>query len=150
MSDRTQPPSWPSPRGPWHEVEDVTRLYDQGKPWCAAAAGHPTDAQDYPEVDRHIPWNECRTLTSYFDGPRRNLTGADVELEVYAAAPYQFGALRDAALPGKPRIVIESYVDAPGEEPVRVSLPLGEALRLSSRIVQLVDLVSAPGVLAGR
>jgi hypothetical protein len=144
MPDRTQPPSWPSPRGPWHEVEDVTRLFDQGKPWCVGAAGHPVDEDDYPEVDRHIPWNECRTLTSHFDRSRRDLTGANIELELYAAASYQFGTLREAALPDEPRIVIESYVDARGEEPVRVSLSLGDALRLGRRITQLVDLVSVP------
>lgn len=143
MSNRTQPPNWPNSRGPWPEVEDVTRLFDQGRPWCAAAAGHP-GADDYPNVDRHVPWDECRTLTSYFDGARRDLTGTPVGLEVYAAVPYQFGALREAAQPAEARIVLESYIDAPGEEPVRVSLALGEALLLSRRIDQLVDFVSGP------
>lgn len=59
------------------------------------------------------------------------------------AAPYQFGALRDEALSDEPRIVIESYVDESGEEPVRLSLALGEALHLGRRIAQLVDLVTA-------
>jgi hypothetical protein len=149
MSNRTQPPSWPSPRGPWPEVEDVTRLFDQGKPWCATAVGHPGPDDDYPDVDRHVPWDECRTVTSYFDSARRDLTGTAVGLEAYAASPYQFGALRETAQPTEPRIVLESYIDSPGEEPVRVSLALGDALLLSRRIGQLVDLVSNPAATVG-
>jgi hypothetical protein len=53
--------------------------------------GEPDDG--YPDVDRHVPWNECRTLTSYFDGARQDLHGPPIDLEVYAAAGYQFGAL---------------------------------------------------------
>jgi hypothetical protein len=50
------------------------------------------------------------------------LAGPIVELKAYAASPYQFGVLREEAQPAEPRIVLESYVDAPGEEPARVSL----------------------------
>jgi len=47
-------------------------------------------------------------------------------------------------IPAETRIVLETYVDQPGEEPTRISLPLGEALRLSRRLTQLIDQVSAP------
>ncbi len=142
MSDRTQPPNWPSPRGPWPEVTDTSRLFDHGKPWCSTAHSHPEPEDGYPDVNRHVPWNECRTLVSYFDGARHDLSGTPAGLELYAAAVFQFGTLRREALPGETRIVLETYVDEPGQEPVRVSLPVGEALRLARRIGQLVNLVS--------
>jgi hypothetical protein len=41
MPDRTDPANWPSIRGPWHEVTDISRLYDFGMPWCVHAARHP-------------------------------------------------------------------------------------------------------------
>lgn len=144
MSDRTQAPNWPTPRGPWPEVSDTSRLFDHGKPWCATAHAHPEADDGYPDVDRHVPWNECRTLPSYFDGARQELHGPPIDLELYAAAGYQFGALRGEASPAETRIVLEVYADRPGEEPTRVSLPLGEALRLSRRITQLIDHVSIP------
>lgn len=143
MGNRTQPPNWPSPRGPWPEVTDASRLFDHGKPWCATAHGHPEPEDGYPDPDRHVPWNECRTLVSYFDGARHDLSGAPVELELYAAAAFQFGTLRSEAFRPDSRIVLESYVDQEGHEPVRVSLPAGEALRLARRITQLVDLVAS-------
>ena len=142
MSDRTQPPNWPSPRGPWPELTDINQLFDHGKPWCATAHGHPEPDDGYPDPDRHVPWNECRSLVSYFDGARRDLSGPRMELEVYAAAAFQYGRLRSEALPQETRIVLDAYVDAPGEEPLRLSLPVGEALRLGRRLGQLVDLVT--------
>ena len=147
MSHRTQPPNWPSPRGPWHEVAGTGRLFDHGKPWCATAYGHPEPDDGYPDSDRHVPWNECRTLISSFDGARRDLNGGPLELELYAAAAFQFGSLRSKALPSETRIVLEAYADEPGQEPIRVSLATGEALRLARRITQLVDLVSGSLVL---
>jgi hypothetical protein len=141
MSDRTQPPNWPSSRGPWPEVTDASRLFDHGKPWCATAHGHPEPDDGYPDPDRHVPWNECRTPVSYFDGTR-DLSGTPVTLELYAAAAFQFGVPRNEALPAETRIVLEAYVDEPGQEPMRVSLPAGEVLRLARRITQLVDLVA--------
>jgi hypothetical protein len=77
-----------------------------------------------------------------FDGVLRDLAGPAAELELYAACPYQFGALRDLAVRPEPRVVIETYVDVLGEESTRVSLPIGEALLLGRRIAQLVDAVS--------
>jgi hypothetical protein len=142
MAHRTQPPNWPNLRGPWHEVTAASRLFDHGKPWCATAHGHPEPDDGYPDPDRHVPWNECRTLVSYFDGVRLDLHGMQVELELYAAAVFQFGALRSEALPTETRIVLEPYVDQPGHEPIRISLPVGEALRLARRITQLVDLIA--------
>jgi len=144
MSDRTQPPNWPSPRGPWPEVTDGSRLFDHGKAWCATAHGHPEPDDGYPDPDRHVPWNECRSVVSYFDGARQGIDGARLELELYVAAAFQFGALRSEAAPSEARIVLEAYVDEPGQEPMRVSLPAGEALRLARRMAQLVDLVDGP------
>ena len=59
MSDRIDPSSWPSPRGPWPQVSDLSRLYDHGQPWCVNAAAHPDLNDGYPDPDRHLPWHEC-------------------------------------------------------------------------------------------
>ena len=142
MSHRTQPPNWPSSRGPWPEVAGIDRLFDHGKSWCATAQGHPEPDDGYPDSDRHVPWNECRTLISSFEGARRDLHGGPLELELYAAAAFQFGTPRGEALPDETRVILEAYGDEPGQEPFRVSLPAGEALRLARRIAQLVDLIS--------
>ena len=40
MTDRIHPPAWHSPRGPWPEVKDLSRLFDHGWPGVNAAA-HP-------------------------------------------------------------------------------------------------------------
>ena len=74
----------------------------------ATAHGHPEPDDGYPDPDRHLPWNECRTLVSYFDGARRHVDGAPLELELYAAAVFRFGTLRTAALPGETRIILEA------------------------------------------
>jgi hypothetical protein len=142
MSHRTQPPNWHSSRGPWPEFTDINRLFDHGKSWCATAHGHPGPEDGYPDPDVHVPWNECRTPISSFTGARRDLNGALLELELYAAAAFQFGSLRSKALPSDTRVVLEAYADEPGQEPIRVSLSAGEALRLARRMTQLVDLVS--------
>lgn len=41
MTDRIHPPAWHSPRGPWPEVNDLSRLFDHGWPGCVNAAAHP-------------------------------------------------------------------------------------------------------------
>lgn len=80
---------------------------------------------------------------------QRELSGQGHGLDIYAAAAFQFGELRSSAtnlhLPA--RIVLEYYPDVAGAEPadaIRFSLPVGEALRLSRRIAQVVDLVTVP------
>ena len=94
MSDRIDPSTWPSLRGPWHEVEDLTRLYDHGRAWCAGAAGHPDHNGGYPDPDRHLPWHECRTVETYLEHARRDLHGREVDLSVYGATRFRFGEPR--------------------------------------------------------
>jgi hypothetical protein len=147
MAETTQPPNWPSPRGPWPDVTDSTRLFDHGAWWCVNRAGHPDPEDGYPDVDRHTPWDECHSITGSFTGVRADVTGPPLELELYAAAPFRFGCLRAAATDTSitPRVVFECYSDG-GSEPaeLRFSLPLGEALRLARRLEHLVDEVSYP------
>lgn len=148
MSDRTETASWPDPEGPWHRVTDSSRVFDHGRPWCAGAAGHPTEEREYPNADLHLPW-ECRSFTTSFEGVVQELSGPAVELEVYAAAPFRFGEIRTSELPhDQARIVLEAYaLEQPDaergwSEAARWSLPLGEAIRLGRRLGQLVDLVT--------
>jgi hypothetical protein len=146
MSDRTETASWPDPEGPWHRVTDGSRVFDHGRPWCAGAAGHPTEARDYPNADLHLP-QECRSLTTSFDGVVQDLSGSAAELEVYAAAPFRFGEIKTSDhTDDSARIVLEYYAqEAAGEYELTVarwSLPLGEALRLGRRLGQLIDLVT--------
>lgn len=147
MAETTQPENWPSPRGPWPDVTDSTRLFDHGAWWCVNRAGHPDPDDGYPNVDRHTPWHECHSITGSFAGVRADLTGPPLELELYAAAPFRFGCLRAAVTDPStsPRVVLECYSDG-GAEPheLRFSLPLGEALRLARRLEHLVDEVSYP------
>jgi hypothetical protein len=152
MPEHTQPRNWPCPRGPWHEVLDLSRLHDYGQPWCADVTGHPGPQRDYPDPETHQPWDECRTLSTSFLGARVDLGGPPLALELYAAAPYQFGALRDEAASVLPRIVLDCYSDpgTPEVAEMRFSLPLGEALRLARRITQMVDLVTMPPFVADR
>ena len=63
MKEPTQP-DWASPRGPWHEVTDHTRIYDTGAHWCADSAGHPDREHGYPHPYLHFPYDECRTPPS--------------------------------------------------------------------------------------
>lgn len=56
MAETTQPPNWSSPRGPWPDVTDITRLFDHGAWWCVNRAGHPDPDDGYPDVERHTPW----------------------------------------------------------------------------------------------
>lgn len=162
MVETTQPLNWPNPRGPWPDVTDTTRLFDHGAWWCANRAGHPdlddpdpdnTDPNDpdpdngYPDVDRHMPSDECRAVAGSFANVRADLTGPPLELELYAAAPFRFGCLRASVteLSTTPRVVFECYSDGRTESnELRFSLPLGEALRLARHLEHLVDEVSCP------
>jgi hypothetical protein len=142
MSDRTNPASWPNPRGPWHEVGDLTRVYDHGMPWCLNAAGHPDSSGGYPEPAIHLPADECRTAGLYLDGVTRELTGPGCGLEVYAAHQFRFGELRATAGRPSTRIVVDFFDDSGSVSSARYSLTLGESLRLARRLSQLVDLVT--------
>lgn len=148
MSDRTETGSWPDPEGPWHRVTDNSRVFDHGRPWCAGAAGHPTEEHEYPNADLHLP-SECRSFATSFEGVVQDLSGQAAEVEVYAAAPFRFGEMRTTDLTDDSvRVVLEYYAPALESEHevavVRWSLPLGEALRLGRRLAQLVDLVTDP------
>src|SRR6185503_15550393 len=141
MSEPTQPASWPNARGPWYEVTDDRRLYDGGFFWCAMASGHPDYNSGYPNHERHQLAFECRSLSTGFSGVRVDLRGPSRELEVYAAAPFQFGQLRGSDTATQARIVLECYSDT---SCLRFSIPAGEALWLGRRLAQLVDLVTIP------
>jgi hypothetical protein len=141
MSEPTQPASWPNARGPWYEVSDDRRLYDSGWFWCATASGHPDRNGGYPSHERHPLALECRSLSTGFDGVRADLQGPNRGLEVYAAAPFQFGQLRGSDQADPARILLECYTDT---SCLRFSLPAGEALRLGRRLAQLVDLITIP------
>lgn len=147
MAETTQPRNWPSPRGPWPEVTDLSRLFDHGAWWCANRAGHPDPENGYPDAEGHTPWDECRSLAGSFAGVRAGLTGPRLEVEVYVAAPFRFGRLAAevTGVPVSPRVVFECYSDGDTESSeLRFSLPLGEALLLVRRLEHLVDEVSYP------
>jgi hypothetical protein len=97
-------PTDTSIRGPWHEVTDVSRLYDFGMPWCVHAARHPDpDGDGYPDAAIHL-LDECRTASLYLDGVEFDLRGPKCGLELYAARGFQFGRAR-----GRCRSGIDSY-----------------------------------------
>ena len=145
MSKPTQPANWPSPRGPWHEAaHDLSRIFDAGATWCADAEAHPDPEAGYPDHMHHVPWNECRSLSVSFDDVKEHLAGPLVALEIYAATPFQFGQPRDQLEDRQPRIVIEHYPDGANDETTRISLGLGEALRLARHITCLVDRAGTP------
>lgn len=96
MTDRIDRENWPTPRGPWHEVLDLSRLYDHGRPWCANAAGHPGE-DGYPDPELHRPWHECRSPEAALDGALLGTDGVPADLTVYLAAPFRFGELRRSA-----------------------------------------------------
>ena len=141
MTDRIDPSAWPSPRGPWPEVDDTSRLYDHGRRWCVNAAGHPGE-DGYPDPERHVPWHECRGPEVWLEYARRALDGEDLELSVYLAAPYRFGQQRNASGQAPVRLVIDAADPGAEEFAVRLSLRLGEAARLARILNRLVDQMS--------
>jgi hypothetical protein len=145
MTDRIDPSTWPSPRGPWPEVDDLNRLYDHGRRWCVNAAGHPGEI-GYPDPDRHLPWHECRGPEAWLHDARRDLDGEHLEVSVYVAAAFRFGQQRHLPLQSPTRLVIDAW--APTEGAVRVSLTLGETVRLARILNRLVDSVSLPNCAA--
>src|SRR4051794_38860784 len=109
MSNRIHPPEWPSPRGPWPDVDGVDRLYEHGWPWCVNAAAHPDNHDGYPDAERHVPWHECRGRELFIDGARRDLDGVPVGISIYIAAPFRFGQPRDERPPDAARVVLEPW-----------------------------------------
>jgi hypothetical protein len=138
MQDRTNPANWPTHRGPWHEVPDLSRLHDTGEPWCLNAAGHPDSDREYPDPNVHFPFDECRTRGYYIEDVRAGLTGPLLDLELYGAKPFQFGQPREATPAGRARVVLDVLSLESAGEPSRLSLPLGEALLFASQLRQLV------------
>lgn len=139
MSDRIDPLSWPSPRGPWPAATDASRLYDHGQPWCVNAPAHPERNGGYPDRDRHLPWHECRTREADVAGVHRDLDGDAVSMSVYAAAPFRFGQLRTAAAASSPRIVLETWQRALDQPARRLSLDIAQARHLARILVHLAD-----------
>lgn len=143
MTDRIDPSAWPSPRGPWPEVHDLSRLYDHGRHWCVNAAGHPGE-NGYPDLERHLPWHECRGPEAWLAGARQDLDGAPLEVSVYVAAAFRFGQPRRLPLRAATRLVLDAWGPAGDDPTVRISLGLGEAVRLARILNHLVDQVSLP------
>jgi hypothetical protein len=139
MSNRIHPSEWPSPRGPWHPVAGVERLYDHGWSWCANAASHPDEHGGYPDSERHLPWDECHGQYAFLDSAVRDLDGEQVGVSVYVAASFRFGRPRDNTSPPSPRVVVEAWPIEDNEPGQRISLSPGEALRLARILVRLAD-----------
>jgi hypothetical protein len=140
MTDRIDPSAWPTPRGPWPEVTNLGQVFDHGRGWCINAAGHPGEA-GYPDPARHLPWDECHGPQGSVGQARSGLTGDPLEVSVYMAAPYRFGAHREPT-DTAPRLIVET-ASADGRIE-RFSLGPGEALRLARMIGRLVDDVTMP------
>ena len=135
--------TWPSPRGPWPEVTDLSRLFDHGQRWCRNAAGHP-GTNDYPDATEHLPWFECHGPEVWLHGACRDLDGEPAEISVYPAAPFRFGQPRALPVRVTPRLVLDARVPGPPRFGCRFSLDLGEGIRLARIIEHLVDGVSFP------
>lgn len=140
MADRTDPPDRPTARGPWPEVTSVDQIFDHGAPWCVNADGHPD--YDYPDPELHVPAFECRTIGLAFEAVP-DLADAGHVIEIYVARPFRFGQPRATSQAHPARLVLE-VTDAAGEITTRLSVTLGDALRLARHAVRLVDLVDQP------
>ncbi len=143
MANRTNHSSWPSSRGPWHEVIDLRRLYDHGMPWCVNVDGHPDLSDRYPDSTVHVPFDECRSASVYFDAAGETPSGEPQTFEIYLARPFRFGELR-RPLHDETLLVVALANESTPDDRVaaRFSMPLGEALRLARGITRLVDLVN--------
>jgi hypothetical protein len=119
-------------------VNELSRLFEHGWPWCANAAGHPDPDGGYPDPERYEPWHECRGAEMFVDGGCRDLDGERVGVSVYNAAPFRFGQPRDGTPPATPRVVLETWMNDL-ESAQRVGLTAGEALRLARILVRCAD-----------
>ena len=139
MSDRIDPPDGRSPRGPWPEVTDASRVYDHGRRWCVNAAAHPDANNGYPDPDRHLPWSECRSTEAYAEGAIRPVDGNPIGVCAYLAAAFHFGEQRDEVEPLPARVVIESW-DVDGDHAShRIALSPAGALQLARILTRLAD-----------
>ena len=138
MSDRIDPPHNHLDPSPWPRVDDLSRLFDHGWPWCVNGGAHPDRNGGYPDPERHVPWHECRSRAAFVDDVRRDLYGERVGVSVYNAAPFRFGEPRDDTSPAAPRVVLETWA-GDDESAQRVSLTAGEALRLARILVRCAD-----------
>jgi hypothetical protein len=129
MADRTDPAR---PPGPWPTADEPGRIFDHGAHWCANAAGHPGEG-DYPDPAVHIPEFECRSLAFFVD-TLADLDRATTGLAIYAARPFRFGQPRAGQSTDPTRIVLDTELQ-------RLSLSLGDALRLARFVNRLVDAV---------
>ncbi len=140
MTDRTDPAHGPSSRGPWTEVTELNQIFDHGAPWCINADGHPE--YDYPDPEIHVPPFECRTIGLALDA-MRDLDGPPLVIEAYVARPFRFGEPRESRGAAAVRLVVEA-TDADGEVVARLSVSLGDGLRLARYLLRVVDLVDHP------
>lgn len=141
MTDRSDPPEKPSTRGPWPEVTDVNQVFDTGAWWCVNADGHPE--YDYPDPEIHVPAHECRSVGLVLPA-RFDLSGRDRILDVYVARPYRFGAQRTRDDYFGDRRVLLDVLDSQAEPETRLSLTLGDGLRLARHLARLIDVVDVP------
>lgn len=104
-----------------------------------------TDMAATPIRRGHVPWNECQSAELFLDAARRDLDGDDLGLNVYCATEYRFGEQRTAVRRTPTRLVLETWATGgTNEQPSRISLPVGEALRLVRLVNRVVDEISFP------
>lgn len=137
MQDGIDRANWPSTRGPWHEVRDLTRLYDHGAVWCINSDGHPAHEAGYPDPDKHFPYDECQSPSRFVSDVRADLGGPELDLAIYGALPFRFGQPRGDQGPGRPRVMLDLCELATGAARVRFSIAMGEALLLAQHLRQL-------------
>jgi hypothetical protein len=143
MQDRTERSSWPSPRGPWAEVVDLSQRFDHGWPWCENAAGHPGLDRDYPDVGLHMPPFECQSPSAYLPVTKGDSVTTQRHLRAFVAAPFRFGEARSDARNDERHVVLEFLADVDGAEDLdRFSLTLGDSLRLAHWLTRLDDLIT--------
>ena len=143
MSDRIVPPDDIRERGPWPPVDDSSRLFDHGWPWCVNAAGHPDPEGGYPAPVRHLPAHECQSRAAFLDGVRRDLDGQQLGVSVYNAASIRFGEPRDDSPPASPRVVLDTWA-MEEKQAQRISLTPGAALQLARILVRFADELTFP------
>lgn len=140
MADRSERPSHHATRGPWPEVTELSQIFDHGARWCINADGHPE--YDYPDSEIHVPPYECRSIGLAVDACR-DLGGAAGALNLYVARQFQFGETRDSASSIGNRLVLE-FSGTADDAADRISLTLGDGLRLARHVQRLIDVVDSP------